>query len=85
MHNPHLQNVHKETDVVPWGLLTQEKSQQPDQMANSVLTIIVNCSNGGPSFAFKILPVAKMPAALVYQQFKKTIKLSRRGSEISHM
>ena len=65
------------------GSLYGKALNNPDQMANSVLTIMVKCLNGGPSFAFKMLPVAKMDAAFVYQQVKETIELIREaGGEV---
>ena len=35
--------------------------------------------NGSPSFAFKMLPVAKMDASFVYQQVEETIKMIREA------
>ena len=61
------------------GSLYGKALNKPDQMANSVLTIMVKCLNGGPSFAFKMLPVAKMDASFVYQQVEETIKMIREA------
>ena len=59
------------------GSLYGKALNNPDQMANSVFTIMVKCLNGGPSFAFKMLPVAKMDASFVFQQVKATIDMIR--------
>ena len=64
------------------GSFYRKALNYPDQMANSVLTIMVKCLNGGPSFAFKMLPVAKMDASFVYEQVNETIQLIKGAGGI---
>ena len=59
------------------GSLYGKALNNPEKMANSVFTIMVKCLNGGPSFAFKMLPVAKMDASFVFEQVKATIDMIR--------
>ena len=49
-------------------------------MANSVFTIMVKY--GGPSFAFRIFPVAKLDTLFVYEQANNTIQLIKDAGEI---
>ena len=45
------------------------------KLAKAVLSIMIRCPFGGPSFIFKMIPVAKMDAGFLYKQVMETVKL----------
>jgi hypothetical protein len=51
-------------------------------MANAVLTIMVKCLFGGPTFVFKMLPVAKMDASFLFKQIQDTVDMIRNAGGI---
>ena len=61
------------------GSLYGKAVNNPELMTNSVLTIIVKYLFGGPSFVFKMLPVAKMAASFLYQQVQDTLEMIREA------
>ena len=61
------------------GSLYGKAVNNPEKTANAVLTIMVKCLFGGPTFVFKMLPVAKMDASFLFKQIQDTIDMIRNA------
>lgn len=57
------------------GTLFGKAKNNIDELANSVLGIMVKCLFGGPTFLFKMTPVKGMTADFLFQQVTDTIDL----------
>ena len=67
------------------GKTTGKAENKPELLANAVLTIMVKCLFGGPTFVFKSIPVTKMDASFLFDQVSDTIDIINQagGSPVS--
>ena len=66
------------------GILFGKAVNKPDQMANTVLSFMVVCLNGGPKFLTKMLPVKELDADFLFEQTNFLIdSLKKAGADIT--
>ena len=66
------------------GELFGKAENNKETLANAVLSIMVKCLFGGPTFIFKMVPVKGMSAELMYSQIQQTLDLIRSaGGQMS--
>ena len=59
------------------GKVYGKASNQPGELATSMLGVMVKCLFGGPTFLLKMIPVTKVDAQFVYDQVKETLDIIR--------
>ena len=65
------------------GILFGKAVNKPDQVANTVLSFMVVCLNGGPKFLTKMLPVKELDANFLFSQTEFLIdNLKKAGADI---
>ena len=57
------------------GNLFGKAANDPEKLAMAVLSMMIRCPFGGPTFMFKMIPVAKMDASYLYEQVMETMRL----------
>ena len=57
------------------GTLFGKAVNDPSKLAKAVLSFMIKCPFGGPSFMFKMIPVTKMNADFLHQQVMEIIQL----------
>ena len=50
------------------GILFGKAVNRPDKTANTILSFMVVCMQGGPKFIFKMLPVKELDTEFIFEQ-----------------
>ena len=50
------------------GHVFGKAENNPDALANTLLSIMVKCMNGGPKFLIKMIPVSKLTSTFLHEQ-----------------
>ena len=57
------------------GHVFGKAENNPDALANTLLSIIVKCINAGPKFLIKMIPVSKLTSTFLYEQVCATLDI----------
>ena len=57
------------------GAVFGKAKNKPEQLATTMLGIMIKCLRGGPTFMFKMIPVTGLDAAFQFEQLFETINL----------